>query len=124
METACSGLLEIYVDGATEGKPGPAGICGVLRNISCQVILSFLTPVRWKDSNEGKVLAVDKCFNSQKKDSQPTWIIENRKECSQLGYREVGFHLKGDLRKAIYNYLGLIGKNWNYRREKTEKMTL
>jgi ribonuclease HI len=71
LETACSGLLEIYVDGATEGKPEPAGICRVLMNISCQVILSFLSPVRWKDSNERKVLALDKCFNAQKKDSQP-----------------------------------------------------
>lgn len=62
--------LKFTVDGAAKGKPGPAGICRVLRHIGGKIIMSFLSLVRFKESNEEKVHAIDKRLNFPKKGSQ------------------------------------------------------
>lgn len=51
------GVLKFKVDWAARGKPGPTGIVGVLHNSKGEVLLSFLNPIRIKDSNEALVLA-------------------------------------------------------------------
>lgn len=49
------GVLKLNVDGATRGKPGPAGIGGVLRNSSGVVLFMFSKHVGVCNSNEVEV---------------------------------------------------------------------
>ena len=52
------GLLKFNVDGAARGKPGPAGVGGVLRDHKGDVLLMFSKNVGIKESNETEVLAI------------------------------------------------------------------
>ena len=51
-------LFKFNVDGAARGKPGPAGIGGVLRNCNGDVLFMFSKYVGVCDSNEVEVLAI------------------------------------------------------------------
>ena len=53
-----SGWIKFNVDGAAKGKPGPAGIGGVLRNDKGEVLFMFSKNVGIKESNEAEVLAI------------------------------------------------------------------
>ena len=52
------GSLKFNVDGSTKGKPGLAGIGGLLRNSESVVVALFSIPVGVMDSNVAEVLAI------------------------------------------------------------------
>ena len=52
------GVLKFNVDGAAKGKPGPAGIGGVLCDSGGVVLVMFSKHVGIMKSNEAKVLAI------------------------------------------------------------------
>ena len=52
------GVLEFNVDGASRGKPGLAGIGGVLRNCKGKVLIMFSKYVDVCDPDEADVLAI------------------------------------------------------------------
>ena len=52
------GVVKFNVDGASRGKPGPAGIGGVLRYCKGEVLMMFSKYVSVGDSNEADVLAI------------------------------------------------------------------
>ena len=52
------GSLKFNVGGAARGKPGPAGIRGVLRNCKGEVLFMFSKHVEKKGSNEAEILAI------------------------------------------------------------------
>ena len=51
-------VLKFNVDGAARGKPGPAYIGGVLRNIEGGLNFAFSVNVGMKESNEAEFLAI------------------------------------------------------------------
>ena len=53
-------ILEWNVDGSSLGKPGPAGIGGVLSDHNRMVLGLFSIPAGVKDSNEAELLAIVK----------------------------------------------------------------
>jgi hypothetical protein len=53
-------ILEWNVDGSSLGKPGPAGIGGVLSDHNRMVLCLFSIPAGVKDSNEAELLAIVK----------------------------------------------------------------
>jgi len=55
-------VLKWNVDGSSPGKPGMAGIGGVLRDCNGKVICLFSIPVGIKDSNEAEFIAVVKAL--------------------------------------------------------------
>ena len=56
-------ILEWNVDGSSLGKPGPAGIGGVLSDHNRMVLGLFSIPAGVKDSNEAELLAMLKHLN-------------------------------------------------------------
>ena len=52
------GVLKFNVDGAAKGKPGPAGIGGVLHDSGGLVLVMFSKHVGTMESNEAEVLAI------------------------------------------------------------------
>ncbi|XVF77186.1 hypothetical protein PTKIN_Ptkin14bG0025500 [Pterospermum kingtungense] len=54
------GLLMFNVDGSSQGKPGPAGIGGVLRDHMGKELIRFLKSIEIKDSNMAELLAIEK----------------------------------------------------------------
>ncbi|PWA68757.1 hypothetical protein CTI12_AA301610 [Artemisia annua] len=52
------GSLKFNVDGAARGKPGPAGIGGLLRNNCGAVVAMFSIPIGVLDSNVAEVMAI------------------------------------------------------------------
>lgn len=50
------GALNFNVDGASRGKPGPAGIGGVLRNNDGIVLALFSKPMGSMESNKADLL--------------------------------------------------------------------
>ncbi|KAK3229395.1 hypothetical protein Dsin_001276 [Dipteronia sinensis] len=54
------GCLKFNVDGSARGSPGPAGICGILRDTNGKVRCIFSISVGQQSSNTAKVLAVQK----------------------------------------------------------------
>lgn len=52
------GVLKFNVDGVAKGKPGPAGISGVLRDSGGLVLVMFSKHVGTMESNEAEVLAI------------------------------------------------------------------
>ncbi|XVF88973.1 hypothetical protein PTKIN_Ptkin19aG0094400 [Pterospermum kingtungense] len=52
------GTLKFNVDGSSLGKPGPAGIGGILRNHLGEVLIRFSKSISIADSNEAEVLAI------------------------------------------------------------------
>ncbi|PWA45434.1 reverse transcriptase [Artemisia annua] len=52
------GSLKFNVDGAARGKPGPAGIGGLLRNNCSAVVAMFSIPLGVLDSNVVEVMAI------------------------------------------------------------------
>ena len=52
------GVLKFNVDGVTNGKPGLAGIGGVLRNHKGEVLYMFSKHIGIKDSNEVEVMTI------------------------------------------------------------------
>jgi len=55
-------VLKWNVDGSSPGKPGMAGIGGVLRDWNGKVICLFSIPIGIKDSNEAEFIAVVKAL--------------------------------------------------------------
>jgi ribonuclease HI len=55
-------VLKWNVDRSSPGKPGPAGIGGVLRDHNGLLLRLFSIPVGIKDSNEAELLAVVKAL--------------------------------------------------------------
>ena len=51
-------VLKFKVDGAARGKPGPAGIGGVLCNSKGEVLFMLSKHVGVRDSNEAEVLVI------------------------------------------------------------------
>ncbi|XVF82519.1 hypothetical protein PTKIN_Ptkin16aG0055800 [Pterospermum kingtungense] len=60
--TPSQGCMKFIVDGAAKGKPGPAGIGGVLRDDKGMVKLVFSKPVGVMDSNLAELLAAREAF--------------------------------------------------------------
>ncbi|KAK3200035.1 hypothetical protein Dsin_012678 [Dipteronia sinensis] len=54
--------LKFNVDGSSRGKPGPAGIGGVLRNSNCKILCLFSSHVGIEDSNMTEIMAMHKAF--------------------------------------------------------------
>lgn len=52
------GVMKFNVLGASRGKPGPAGLLGVIRNCKDDILLLFSKNVRINESNEIEVLAL------------------------------------------------------------------
>lgn len=52
------GTLKFNVDGDSQGKPGLAGIGGVLRNQKREVLFMYSKYIGIKDSNEAEVWAI------------------------------------------------------------------
>lgn len=52
------GVLKFNMDGAARGKPGPAGIGGVLRNHLGSISVVFSEFVGSLESNEAEVLSI------------------------------------------------------------------
>ena len=74
------GSLKFNVDGSSKGKPGPAGIGGVLRDCSGKVKVIFSKAIGLADSNVAELLAVREAlriFLSSKWVSSHRLIIEN-----------------------------------------------
>ena len=58
MECSSKGFFKFNVDEAAPGKPGPAGIGGVLRNHKGKILHMFSKNVGGKDSTEAEILAI------------------------------------------------------------------
>ena len=58
------GVLKVNVEGAVKGKPGLAGIEGILRNQEGKVLYLFSKHVWIKDSNEAEVPAILELISS------------------------------------------------------------
>ena len=52
--------LKFNLDGLARGKPGPAGIGGVLRDYRGKVLCLFLICVGSQDSNTDELMAIEK----------------------------------------------------------------
>ncbi|OMO62830.1 reverse transcriptase [Corchorus capsularis] len=57
-ERPTSGFLKFNVDGASKGKPGPAGIGGILRDENGRVCMEFSKSTGIMELNEDKVCAI------------------------------------------------------------------
>ena len=80
MEKPLIESLKFNVDGSSKGKPGLAGIGGVLRDYSGKVKAIFSKAIGLTDSNVAELLAVSKAlriFLSSKCISSHKLIIEN-----------------------------------------------
>jgi ribonuclease HI len=55
-------VLKWNADGSSLGKPGMAGVGGVLRDCNVKVICLFSIPIRIKDSNEAELIDVVKAL--------------------------------------------------------------
>ncbi|OMO58103.1 hypothetical protein CCACVL1_25585 [Corchorus capsularis] len=56
------GVLKFNVDGAAKGKPGLAGICGILRNHQGNTLAKFSKSIGIAESNEAELLAIKEAF--------------------------------------------------------------
>ncbi|KAK3226182.1 hypothetical protein Dsin_006044 [Dipteronia sinensis] len=52
--------LKFNVDGSARGKPGPTGMCGVLRDANGKILCIFSLNINTQDSNKAEVLAIHK----------------------------------------------------------------
>lgn len=57
------GFFKFNIDEAARGKPGPAGIGGVLRDSDGASSIVFLESVGVRDSNEVVILAIKKALS-------------------------------------------------------------
>ena len=56
------GFMKFNVDGAARGKPGPAGIGGVLRDVDGKVWMEFSNSIGVSESNEAEICAIRKAL--------------------------------------------------------------
>eukprot|EP00268_Persea_americana_P021089 TRINITY_DN21101_c0_g1_i1.p1 TRINITY_DN21101_c0_g1~~TRINITY_DN21101_c0_g1_i1.p1 ORF type:complete len:199 (+),score=31.91 TRINITY_DN21101_c0_g1_i1:157-753(+) len=71
------GMLKFNVDGAARGKPGPAGIGGVLCDDKGVILCLFSKSVGVRDSNEAEVLAILEALRILSSSFQGCLIVES-----------------------------------------------
>lgn len=70
------GFCKFNVDGAARGKPGPAGIRGVVHNDRESMMLAFSEPTGIMESNEVELLAIKRAVHLRSRYGNDNLIID------------------------------------------------